>query len=220
MEKRRRIRSFLFLMAITMVIIALCTRRVSAPELEEQMMQEATIQCTTVPQIETTTCAEEEEILTIEEFQLLCELGHVEFRGETLEGQIAGFATICNRVESSEFKADTFSEVINQSGQFSPVWDGEVHIRQGNTYVVVNYEDVSEKTILAAELALGGEDPTEQLLWDEAVRLGLDPIKYAEGGALYFYNPDGCSKSELELRAKIKVKIQIGDHIFYKYWDQ
>ena len=72
----------------------------------------------------------------------------------------------------------------------------------------------------ATERALNGEDPTEQLLWEEAVRLGLDPEVYAAGGAKYFYNPNACSEAALAERANIKCKVQIGNHVFYKVWDK
>lgn len=147
-------------------------------------------------------------------FQDRCRLTYAEATGESIIGQIAVAAVVINREECVEFP-DTFYEVINQSGQFSVVKNGEIY--SGS---IVNYEDISQETINAVKRALGGEDPTEQLLWEEAERLGLDPIKYAEGGALYFYNPDGCSDAELKFRANIKVKIRIGNHVFYKYWDQ
>lgn len=156
--------------------------------------------------------------LTTEEYEEFCIIGMAEFGIESLEGQIAGFATILNRYQSSQYP-DTVHDVIHQPYQFSAVRNGEIYVLKNGKYVVAQFEDVNEKTILAAQRALKGEDPTEQLLWEEAERLGLDPKKYAEGGALFFYNPDHCSEAELKAREAIKVKVSIGNHVFYKFWD-
>lgn len=162
---------------------------------------------------------EESAIEEDTEFQDRCRLVYAESRGEIEEGQIAVAATLINREEHENFP-DDFYGVMNQSGQFSPVWDGEIHVCRGTYYSVLKYEQVLDQTIEAVKKALNGEDPTEQLLWDEAVRLGLDPKKYAEGGALFFYNPAGCDWQQQAARANIKVKVQIGNHIFYKVWDK
>ena len=155
---------------------------------------------------------------TNKEFEDRCRLTYAEARGECIEGQIAVTATILNREEHASFP-DTFHGVMNDPWQFSPVWNGEVHVNRGSCYTVLGYDEVSEQTIDAVQRALDGEDPTEQLLWEEAERLGLDPVKYAEGGALFFYNPAGCDWQQQIYRANIKVKVQIGNHVFYKVWD-
>lgn len=174
---------------------------------------------------ENTICEETQVEETVEtepeidkEFKDRCRLTYAEARGECIEGQIAVTATILNREEHASFP-DTFHGVMNDEYQFSPVWNGEVHVNRGGYYSVLGYEEVSEQTIDAVQRALDGEDPTEQLLWEEAERLGLDPVKYAEGGALFFYNPAGCDWEQQIYRANIKVKVQIGNHIFYKVWD-
>ena len=162
---------------------------------------------------------EEESVIEQDtEFQDRCRLVYAESRGEIEEGQIAVAATIINREQHENFP-DDFYDVMNQTGQFSPVWNGEIHVCRGTYYSVLRYEQVLEQTIEAVKKALNGDDPTEQLLWDEAVRLGLDPVKYAEGGALFFYNPAGCDWQQQAARSRIKVKVQIGNHIFYKVWD-
>lgn len=152
------------------------------------------------------------------EFQDRCRLTYAESGLEDEIGQVAVAATILNRQYSSEFHADgNFYNVMNNG--FSSVHDGEIFIMTSNPHVLY-YEDVPERTIRATERALNGEDPTEQLLWEEAVRLGLDPEVYAAGGAKYFYNPNACSEDALAERANIKCKVQIGNHVFYKVWDQ
>lgn len=152
------------------------------------------------------------------EFQDRCRLTYAESGLEDEIGQVAVAATIIHRQYSPEFHADgNFYNVMNNG--FSSVHDGEIFIMTRNPYVLC-YEDVPERTIRATERALNGEDPTEQLLWEEAERLGLDPEVYAAGGAKYFYNPNACSEAALAERATIKCKVQIGNHVFYKVWDQ
>ena len=152
------------------------------------------------------------------EFQDRCRLTYAESGLEDEIGQVAVAATIIHRQYSPEFRADgDFYNVMNNG--FSSVRNGEIYIMTSNPYVLY-YKDVPERTIRATERALNGEDPTEQLLWEEAVRLGLDPEVYAAGGAKYFYNPNVCSEAALAERANIKCKVQIGNHVFYKVWDQ
>ena len=152
------------------------------------------------------------------EFQDRCRLTYAESGLEDEIGQVAVAATIIHRQYSPEFRADgDFYQVMNNG--FSSVRNGEIYIMTSNPYVLY-YEDVPERTIRATERALNGEDPTEQLLWEEAERLGLDPEVYAAGGAKYFYNPNVCSEAALAERANIKCKVQIGNHVFYKVWDK
>ena len=171
------------------------------PEVEQQV-QEAQVQ----------------DYSETKEFQDRCRLTYAESGLEDEIGQVAVAATIIHRQYSPEFRADgDFYQVMNNG--FSSVRNGEIYIMTSNPYVLY-YEDVPERTIRATERALNGEDPTEQLLWEEAVRLGLDPEVYAAGGAKYFYNPNVCSEAALAERANIKCKVQIGNHVFYKVWDQ
>lgn len=160
--------------------------------------------------------SEESSKMSEEEFQNRCRMTYAEAGLELMEGQIAVQAVIINREETPEFP-DSFEEVINQSGAFSSVHDGEIYIMTYNPYVL-DYEDIPDITLEATQRALEGEDPTEQLLWDEAVRLGLNPEEYAAGGALYFYNPDACSEFALRERDNIKCRVRIGNHVFYKVW--
>lgn len=147
------------------------------------------------------------------DLQLLSMVTYAEAGNQTLEQQIAVAATILNRVESESFP-NTIQEVISQKGQFSSVKGGTV-MAFGKP---VDFSEVPESCVEAAERALAGEDPTEELLRQEAISKGFNPDEYASGGALFFYNPDYCGSSEIEMRNGIQVKVEYGDHIFYKVW--
>ena len=184
---------------------------------------EADVEVEAEPEIESeaeeTACEEVQQYDSeTKEFQDRCRLTYAESGLEDEIGQVAVAATIIHRQYSPEFRADgNFYNVMNNG--FSSVRNGEIYIMTSNPYVLY-YEDVPERTIRATERAINGEDPTEQLLWEEAVRLGLDPEVYAAGGAKYFYNPNACSEADLAERANIKCKVQIGNHVFYKVWDK
>ena len=145
--------------------------------------------------------------------ELLAKVTYAEAGNQTLEQQLAVAAVILNRVESESFP-NTIQEVISQKGQFSSVKGGTV-MAFGEP---VAFSEVPESCVQAAERALAGEDPTEELLRQEAISKGLNPDEYASGGALFFYNPDYCGSSEIEMRNSIQVKVEFGDHIFYKVW--
>jgi N-acetylmuramoyl-L-alanine amidase len=82
-----------------------------------------------------------------QEFNLLARLIHGEARGESYIGQVAVGAVILNRMLSSYFPNDIRS-VIYQSGQFSPVANGQINLRPNRT------------AYRAARSALQGKDPT------------------------------------------------------------
>ena len=147
------------------------------------------------------------------DYELLCEITYAEAGNQTEEQQVAAAATILNRVGSSIFP-NTIKEVIMQRGQFASTRNGHIYAC-GKT---VDFSKVPDMTKEAARRALNGEDPTENWLRKEAKRLGLDPVKYGSGGALYFYSPEFTSSSELAARNNIRCKIQKGGHIFYKVW--
>jgi N-acetylmuramoyl-L-alanine amidase len=117
-----------------------------------------------------------------DELILLAKIIHAEARGECLDGKIAVGAVIINRLGSPYFPK-TVRDVIWQSCngvyQFSPVADGSINL------------DPDEQSILAAELAFTGQDPTN--------------------GALYFYNP--CIARDRWIKS-LPVLNRIGRHVF------
>lgn len=116
--------------------------------------------------------------LTRDEFFLLAKLIHAEARGETLEGQIAVGAVVLNRLGDPRFPK-TITKVIYEKNQFSPVMDGNINLPP------------SRESLLAAEMALNGIDPTN--------------------GCLFFYNPE---KAQCRWPERLPVSIRIGNHLF------
>lgn len=123
--------------------------------------------------------------------EVCIKVAYKECRGEPYEGQVAVIATILNRLKDDEFP-NTPEEVV--AGQYAPYSD-------------VNWEMVEQCPLLekAFNDAIRGADPT------------LPHLNWL--GALYFYNPDGCSEEALAERENIKVSYRIGNHIFYAIWD-
>lgn len=113
-----------------------------------------------------------------EEFILLAKLINAEARGESLAGQIAVGAVVFNRLEDPRFPK-TIIKVIYEKNQFSPVADGSINFPPG------------EESLLAAELALGGMDPTN--------------------GCVFFYNPATAESRWLDGKPQA---IRIGGHVF------
>lgn len=148
------------------------------------------------------------------DFQLLCILTYAEAAGEPEDGQVSVAATVLNRVEDSSFP-ENISNVIFQDGAFACTHNGNIYL--GNK--ALTYGDIPEETVQAVQRALNGEDPTVELLANEASQFGYDVDYYSAGGALYFYNPAHCSGRALAQRENIQVQSSIGNHIFYKVWD-
>lgn len=189
-----------------------------AQEIVQQMEEEAAKKAAEEAEAARIAAEEEEKAKAISEensadFQLLSMITYAEAGNQTLEQQVAVAATILNRVDSGSFP-DSIEEVIFQRNQFSSVKGGKIYAIGER----VSFDTVPESCKEAARRALAGEDPTEELLRQEAIRKGLDPEEYATGGALFFYNPKYTGSSELEMRNSIQVKVEFGDHIFYKVW--
>lgn len=116
--------------------------------------------------------------ITREEFVLLAKLINAEARGETLIGQVAVGAVVFNRLKDPRYPK-TISQVIYDRGQFSPVTDGSIDLPP------------SAESLLAAELAFNGLDPTN--------------------GCLFFYNPARAESDWLDTMPRVVV---IGSHVF------
>ena len=121
-----------------------------------------------------------------------------EFGGEIEREQLAGAATILNRINAADFP-NTLLEVIFEPWQFTPATTGRVF--------TVNVPDANRVQLQSViDRARAGEDPTQQVL--------------GGGGALYFYAPRSCSAEALAARENIELKIQIGNTVFYRVWNQ
>ena len=161
----------------------------------------------------------EEPIINLNQMEIetLYMITYAEAGLEDEEHQVAVAATILNRMMAESFPND-FYEVIYQKNAFSSVHNEKIYIMTDEPYEVT-LDMIPESTKNAVHRALMGEDPTEEALRAEARRLGIDEEQYAEGGALFFYNPNACGTNALEEREGIKVKVSLGLHTFYKVWD-
>ncbi len=154
--------------------------------------------------------------LTQNELETFYRLVFAEDGIEDEECQVAVAAVFLNRM-LSEYYSDDFFEVLNQTNAFSCVKDGKIYLMTENPYEVT-LDMVPEVTKRAVKRALNGEDPIEEMLIEEAQRLGLSTDYYAADGALYYYNPKACSQKAINERANIQVKVKLGEHYYYKVW--
>lgn len=156
--------------------------------------------------------------LSEEEKNLLKMVVYAESGGSTVEEQMATAETILNRVAT---KRVSLTQVVFEKGQFACARNGDIYTGMGDSLRLMTLDRVSDVTAQAVEETLYAQSYiTEALLTAEAIRLGKDPEVYAKGGALYFCELSGCSEKEQASRANIAVKIKIGDHIYYKVWDE
>ena len=134
-----------------------------------------------------------------------------------VEEQEAVGLTILNRAKQSNC---SIYEVLTPPGQFSSVIDGMPSMIVDGIIVPIEEEHITSQVWEVVErLSDGKETEIEKLLKEEAERLGLDTEKYAEGGPLYFYNPEAVSQKQLDSRKNVKCSVRIGYQVFYKYWD-
>ena len=134
-----------------------------------------------------------------------------------VEEQEAVGLTILNRAKQSNC---SIYEVLTAPGQFSSVIDGIPSMIVDGIIVPIEEEHITSQVWEVVErLSDGKETEIEKLLKEEAERLGLDTEKYAEGGPLYFYNPEAVSQKQLDSRKNVKCSVRIGYQVFYKYWD-
>lgn len=152
------------------------------------------------------------------EKNLLLMVVYAESGGSTVEERMATTETILNRVAT---KRMSLTQVIFEKGQFACARNGNIYTGMGESLRLMTPDRVSNDTAQSVEAVLYAKSYiTEALLTAEAIRVGKDPEVYAKGGALYFCELSGCSEKEKAARANIAVKIQIGDHIYYKVWDK
>lgn len=159
------------------------------------------------------------EVPSEEEF-LYKAVGYAEAGMDGEEAVRAVMHVLNNRVNSNQdFGGKTIKEVVNAPTQFTPVIGGKVYILTNPPELITEVPDFVETAYDKVKQEISnGEDFTRELLRKEAYRQGLTDPKYWEEGALYFYNPKCVSQAELEARARIKVKILIGQQYFYCYW--
>lgn len=116
---------------------------------ERQKQQIAAVEnADNTTQYETTN---EATIANASEYQLLAAIIYCEAGNQSETGKIAVGAVVLNRVRSGNFPGD-ITDVIYQSGQFAPTWDGAL----ARTLATGTYSSCFS----AADAALAGSDPT------------------------------------------------------------
>lgn len=149
---------------------------------------------------------------------LLLMVVYAESGGSTIEEQMATAETILNRVVTRRL---SLKQVIFEKGQFACARNGNIYTGMGESLRLMTPDRVSNDTAQSVEAVLYAKSYiTEALLTAEAIRVGKDPEVYGKGGALYFCELSGCSERERASRENIAVRVQIGDHIYYKVWDK
>lgn len=138
--------------------------------------------------------------------EMLCKVVFAEagiegFYGQVLVGNVAYNNMIANG------KSDLIQEL--KEGRYTCIVNGQVY----NEGKIVEFSDIPQSVKDAVDEALRN-DYTEEILKAEAQRLGIEDSKYWEGGATYFCTP-GCAGRE-----NVKVRFQLGGHMFYRYWDE
>lgn len=156
--------------------------------------------------------------LSEEEKTLLEMVVYAESGGSIAEEQMATTETILNRVATKKI---SLTEVVFEKGQFACARNGRIYTGMGDTLRLMTPDRVPEKTVQVVQQTLYAKSYiTEAELTAMSIEQGKDPEVYAKGGAQYFCELSGCSEKEKAARANIAVKIQIGDHIYYKVWDE
>lgn len=149
---------------------------------------------------------------------LLLMVVYAESGGSTIEEQMATAETILNRVVTRRL---SLTQVVFEKGQFACARNGNIYTGMGESLRLMTPDRVSNDTAQSVEAVLYAKSYiTEALLTAEAIRVGKDPEVYGKGGALYFCELSGCSERERASRENIAVRVQIGDHIYYKVWDK
>lgn len=149
-----------------------------------------------------------------ERFQMFLKVVFTEAGICSLDEQEAVALSIWNRAKKDP---NSIIEVLCASGQFTSVINGTPCING----VPVKLEEIPDTTKEAVINVINGKKTlVESLLEEEALRQGLDPKVYAEGGPVFFYEPRLITEKAVRDRAKIKCQVKVGYQTFYKVWDR
>ena len=153
----------------------------SAKKEAEKIIAKAKTDAAAVKQVETVDAQEKAKVITktaevkadeivdnaintkIDDIQVLLDITEAEAGDQPLKGKAAVAATIKNRVESNQFKADTIKEVVYAPGQFDPVANGTIDTVRP-----------SASTIEAVKIALEGKDYSNGALYFYNPRISRD----------------------------------------------
>lgn len=139
-------------------------------------------------------------IPTKEEFVVLCKVIYAEAWGESFGGKVSAGTALVNR--AIQYKTDIITEAKKPS-KFASI--------NGITESMIT-DEIREAARWACEM-----DITEGTLKAIAEMYGYSS-SYYEGGAIYFFNPEGCGREALKDRENTR-GFKIGGHIIYKETD-
>ena len=108
------------------------------------------------------------------EFEALCKIVEAEAGGEDMKGKILVANVVMNRVSNPRYP-NTVTEVVFQSGQFTPVRNG--------SYVRAN---VSPSTLEAVTRALSGEDYSQGALYFNSAGTINRTMIFQHGGHRFY----------------------------------
>ncbi len=137
-------------------------------------------------------------------------------------GKILVINTAINNMRERGF--ENLIQEFTARGRYSTVINGEVYLiyrnKQGDRIEKLITDDMISQEIKDAVEEAFLKDYSEELLKQEAERLGITDSKYYEGGTLYFCNPKAISSEKANNRKYIKVLLIHGNHVFYRYWNK
>lgn len=159
---------------------------------------------------------------TEEEREFAYKVAYAEAGNEDALGQILVINTAINNMRAQGF--ENLIEEFTKKGRYSTVIDGQVYLiyrdKCGNKIKKLVTDEMISQDLKEAVDEAFINDYSEELLMQEANRLGISDPKYYEGGSLYFCNPEAISSAKATERMYIKVMFTHGNHVFYRYWDK
>ncbi len=164
---------------------------------------------------------EQEEVyysMSQEEFETSCKIAVAEAGNQGLMGMVYVINCSINNAKAlgitllEEYNGRRYSSIVN--GEVCIVYYNSI----GEQVIRPITDDMITDEVRQAVSMAASKDYTEEMLKDVAIAKGYDS-SYYEGGARYFYNPNGVSAEQLAKRANISVSFTHNNHVFYRVWD-
>ena len=154
-------------------------------------------------------------VMTEEEFEMECKLAKAEAGDQGLMGMVYVVNCSINYAKHNGITVldDIFSE---KPKRYTPVKNGKIYL---GGKIEITDDMITDEERKAVTMA-SRQDYTEEMLKEAALEKGITDPTYYEGGAMYFYWPEGIEDpAELQARENISVTFQHKEHVFYHLWD-